>query len=513
MRKIPVANIKGEKGDKGDKGDLGPVGNEGPRGPEGLRGIQGDKGDTGIGEKGDRGDVGPRGFTGDKGDKGDTGNTGLKGDKGDKGDTGDVGPAGPNTVPTLEFLEAEGVPIGLSSVGSSEFYEDTEDPAVGGFLDEDGKETDLMVGEDGRVLDRIIDRWGQRIKPAMGVPETDNSSWYGGGFSDEDGRHTELIVENDGTVPNEILDRWASRMTLPEPEVPQFDLDSVYSGPDILTIGDSLTASGNIASRLATLTGRTVRNMGVGGEGNLSILGRLGAWPFMVSPAGMVIPASGSVDVTLVSSWDNAAVAPNIQGTGVRGEADSYLWGTILGVRVRISLRVNDEGPPVVRIWQITRDVPGTEVTLVRPEPFIPEHGSARQGDIIIAWIGQNGPSDTSTIVGCRAIEHWMSKAGKRFLFMTKPTGSNTGWTDFEKQMRDEFGRRYCNVRRFLIDDAMPLMGLTPTVTALGDDAAHIAAGSVPGSLRTDGVHHTAAAQQAIAEWLLYPRLTELEML
>lgn len=382
--------------------------------------------------------------------------------------------------------------------------------AVGGFMGENGRATDLLVDANGDVIPSTIQRWAPRLAEAGGfLSGAVESQWYGGGFTGENGRATELTVDLSGDVPPEIIQRWYARATPPT----QVNMDMIRSGPDILCVGDSLTAAGGIANRLATLTGRTVRNMGVGGETTTTILARLGVWPFLMSPAGMVIPASGSVDVTF-ASWYHSGGSnawPLLQGDGVAGDD---LWGTVAGVRVKLSIRYKDpnvasnlHGP--LDVYQLTRAAAGAEVVLKRPEPFIPEYGMARAGDIILAWLGQNGPGDDPTYAGFQALEQWTKKADDRFLFMSKPTGDNTGWTDFEKKMADRWGRRYLNVRRFLIDEALALLDLTPTSTDLAD----IAAGRVPTQLRTDAVHHTAAAQQAIAEWLVYPRMRELEMI
>lgn len=383
------------------------------------------------------------------------------------------------------------------------------DDAVGGFSGENGRGTDLLVNKDGEVISDTLRRWAQRLVANHGVVGgLLNSTWYGGGFAGENGRMTELTVDNEGNVLKDILDRWASRMTLPTPPI---DVNSFMAGPDLCFVGDSLTAAGQIAAKVAALTGRTTRNLGVGGETTVGIAARLGVYPFMIDP--VTIPPTGSVDVTFKSSYDGMTAWPLLQGSGVR-EGDQYLWGTVAGVRVRLSIRVKD---PVnnypyhgdADIYQITRATDGPEVIMKRKEPFLPEYGMARSGDIITAWMGQNGPNDAMTFAAFQAMEQWITKAGARFLFMTKPTGDNTGWTDFEKQMRDRWGRRYMNVRRFLIDDALPMMGLTPTE----QDLADIGIGRVPTTLRTDSVHHTAAAQQAIGEFLVYPRMKELRYL
>lgn len=379
--------------------------------------------------------------------------------------------------------------------------------AAGGFVGENGRATDLLVDSGGNVLPDTINRWAPRIGAAGGfIDGAVGSPWYGGGLVGENGRATELVIDANGNVPDDVLARWASRMSIAPTE------HTIMSGPDLAFVGDSLTAGGAMASKVAALTGRTARNLGVGGETTTTILARMGVWPFLITPSGGQIPTSGSVDVTFVSSYHTpgSSIWPLLQGSGVR-EGDTYLWGTIAGVRVRLSIRVKDPAQDYPLhgagdVYQITRDGTGAAVAITRPTPFIPEYGPARLGDIIIAWMGQNGPTDDATFAGFQALDQSLTKAGKRFLFMTAPGVANTGWTDLEKRMLDRWGRRFCNVRRFLIDDALMLMGLTPTSTDLDD----IAAGRVPTQLRTDSVHHTPAAQQAIAEFLIYPRLKEL---
>ncbi len=426
-----------------------------------------------------------------------------------------------------DALSDAGVVTGQTD--STFYYDQTPESAAGGFVGENGAETDLIVNSDGTVPTKVIERWAGRMAdplvPALAARGVNPVSvietlFEGGGFAGENDRATDLWMNSDGTLHQATLERWAPRL------VPLLTaagmagstvadaLAQVYAGPDIALLGDSLTASGGIRTRLAALTGRTVRNLGVGGETTTSIMARAGVWPWLVTPVGGEIPASGSVDVTFVSSYDAALPTwPLLQGSGVR-EGDTYLWGTVAGVRVRLSIRVKDaaqnypqHGPGDV--YQITRATAGTVVPIVCPAPFLPEHGMGRREDIIIVWMGQNGPSGDVTFDGFQAIERWCTRAGARFLFMTAPGTVDTGWTALERRMIARWGRRYCNVRRFLIDDALALMGLTPTSADLDD----IAAGRVPGQLRTDAVHHTAAAQDAMGEFLVYPRMKELEFI
>ncbi len=404
------------------------------------------------------------------------------------------------------------------SVDSSNTYDTTTtDPATGGFVDENGRETDLVVRDDGTVPDRVIDRWASRlVEPlaAEGMTQDDSfrSHFYGGGFADETGRMTDLAVDLNGNIMEESLDNWAPRL-IPKlieggmaEDASSSVLSQVYAGPDFNFIGDSLTAQGGLSGEMGRQVPTSVsRNMGVGGEGVGTIMGRLGAWPMMVLiPAG-AIPATGSTVVTLTSSYPSVNVAPLMQGTGVR-EGDGMMWGTILDVRVRLTLSGST--------YSITRDVDGAAVPVVRAEPFIPEYGVARQNDITIAYIGQNGPSDAVTEAAFNGIEQWLKhRGGDKFIFISKPTGSSLGWTTHESVLYARWGRRYVNIRRFLAFEAMDLMGLTKT----SEDLADIAAGRVPRSLRktnTDGsedtVHQLVIADYATVQFLLLPRMKEL---
>lgn len=405
---------------------------------------------------------------------------------------------------------------------------DTE--AEGGFVGENGRITDLVVDDAGDLLTEILERWGPRLQPILEelgmLSGAVDSEWFGGGLAGENGRITDLSLDSEGSILDDTFNRWAERLKPKLIEIGITDavadvvLEAVYAGADFTNWGDSLTASGRITSKLEELTGLNGHNSGVGGETTTTILARAGAWPWLMVPDGGEIPASGSVDVDFVSSYVNGGDTwPLLQGTGVRDTADNYLWGTVAGVRCRLSIRYKDTGVGGATdypyhgagdIYQLTRAADGDAVPILTPTPFIPEYGVARARDIGIFWIGQNGPGDDQTFAGFNAIEQWSKvSAGDRFLFMTKPSPVDTGWTDFELQMADRFGRRYCNVRRFLIDEAMTLMGLTPT----GQDDIDIAAGRVPESLRKpgDAIHHTNEAQDAIAEFLLYPRMKELE--
>lgn len=283
----------------------------------------------------------------------------------------------------------------------------------------------------------------------------------------------------------------------------------IVAGPDIAQVGDSLTAAGHLAAKVAALTGRTVHNMGVGGETSPGIAARQGGMPYLMAPVGGSIPAAGGVDVTFKSAYGPSSW-PLLQGTGVRNTADNRAVGTLAGVTGVLTLIRPAEAVQYVHHandrYVFTRLVDGAAVPVNKPMPFYYLHGANRRGDIQVIWQGQNGPDDDTTFAMFAAEIQYMSALDKRYLLMTAPGVTHTGWTPMELRMLAAHGRRYMNVRRYLIDHALTDLGMTPTA----QDEADIAAGTVPTSLRTDAVHHTQQAQEAIAEFLEFPRLKEM---
>ncbi|PZE66885.1 hypothetical protein [Curtobacterium sp. MCBD17_021] len=106
--------------------------------------------------------------------------------------------------------------------------------------------------------------------------------------------------------------------------------------PSIVQHGDSLSANwGKQAADLSTRLGnRTLVNQGIGGQTSLQIAARQGGAPTRATVAGGVIPASGSVSVTLsVALRSDTNVPSNVVIAGVAGtfvatDASNYLTGT-----------------------------------------------------------------------------------------------------------------------------------------------------------------------------------------
>lgn len=282
------------------------------------------------------------------------------------------------------------------------------------------------------------------------------------------------------------------------------------SGPDILAVGDSMTAQGYPAY-LALASGRTVHNAGVGGEPSQGIAARTGALPYLLLPAGGAIPASGPVTVTIS---EPAATWPLLQGDGIPGDV---MRGTLAGVTGVLSL-TQPSGPSYSHladdVYTFTRDVAGSAVPVTRPAPFRTLFSEAHRKDILAVWAGRNNWSTMSRVLAdVRAMTRHLTAAMARFVVLgvtngrLEPTGSAAynGILALNAALAEEYGRRFIDVRAYLLAYGLADAGITPTT----GDLADIAAGIIPNSLRTDSVHLTEAGKVVVAN-LVSSRLLEL---
>lgn len=276
----------------------------------------------------------------------------------------------------------------------------------------------------------------------------------------------------------------------------------IVSGPDIVCWGDSMTAGAGGGGTtypgvLATLTGRTVHNAGVGGETSVSICARSGATPYICNVSGGVIPASGGVTITF-EPINGQVPAPLLQNIA---QETPRMPGSLAGVPGTISY----SGPTPINdgsgVYTFTRTTAGSAVTADRPTPYYTDWSWDRRNDVWIIWIGQNGPSETRAHTDAAAMIQHMQALEKRFLVIPKPTSTDaddSAWFEL-------YGRRVVMARKYLVDYGLEDAGITPTAQDLTD----ISNGVVPTSLRYDAVHWTADGYTILAN-LIHKRMQEL---
>ena len=281
--------------------------------------------------------------------------------------------------------------------------------------------------------------------------------------------------------------------------IPDYDPGApLESAIDKLTMfGDSLTHAGGIAGRLQELLpGVQITNRGVSGQTASQIAGRQGAVKSLITVEGDKIPANGPVAVTSRSS---AILAQ----TGYVARTEP---GRLAGVNGVLS---NNAGSV---LYTFTRDEAGDAVDCPPNTPFYPEVGKQARREAQIIWAGRNNP-ETGVVPYVMEMTAYLSPAYKRFLVISVTnTPSEVRGTDRYKlitsindELRYRLGERFVDLRRWLIDSALSEMGITPKP----DDLEAVSGDAVPPSLTSDGVHFTASAQRAIAEFL-HPKLVAL---
>ncbi|HDR9026851.1 TPA: hypothetical protein QDB14_001020 [Burkholderia vietnamiensis] len=276
-----------------------------------------------------------------------------------------------------------------------------------------------------------------------------------------------------------------------------------YISPNIniITPGDSLTngAGGQTTWRaqlpaLLTTQGRTVTNAAVGGMTSTQVAARVGAYDVLLTVANNKLLAAGATNVTAsqcISAIDGTlkTVYPmssqsantirgylnNVRGTLTRGATDDALTFT------------PDAG-------QLAADTP-----VPTNLPFQPIMFDGHDFDLIVTCVGRNNLTEIENIKrDFLAIRNWQKTIEKRVIVITPPNaaGEGIGTANYnnvvaiEQWAQQTFGECVVVSRQILL--------------AYGDpnnaqDAADMAAGIVPTSLRVDAVHWTTIAHGYIA--------------
>lgn len=379
-----------------------------------------------------------------------------------------------------------------------------------------GERSWVEIGNDGHPTAQAVSQLNTALAPAISTAATTAAALTGTAvindgvgtafaIVDSAGR-TALSVKDDGTVNiykpgvGGVADGSIGLTQLTPSLAASIPAVKIASGPDIICWGDSLTAGSggtvgqpNYPEQVALLSGRTVRNGGVGGETSTTIAARQGGNPFSVLVTGGTIPASGGVTVTF-GLKNGFLPAPLLQGTGTPG---SSFIGLLAGVEGTISY---DSGTTA---YTFTRTVPGSDVTCDRPTPFYLTFAEARRGDIACIWVGQNngGNDATRAIPDAWAMIQRLNTLDKRWLVLSKPSSNDA----VDSTYYQEFGRRFVAVRQYLVAYGLQDAGLTAT----SQDTIDIGNGTIPTSLRSD-VTHLNYYGYAVLGTHVYKRLLEM---
>lgn len=309
------------------------------------------------------------------------------------------------------------------------------------------------------------------------------------------------------------------RLNGQEARIKNLEKPTVLTG--IVCWGDSLTAGGGWTSTLQKLSGIPVYNGGTGGENARTIAARQGADVMLVN--NITIPAACEPVTIAVRKTDSGIlteegykVTPLLQGGA---HVNPVKIGEVEGTLRWIGTNYADTNG----IWTFTRSAAGEAVTIKRPTAvrtaFDRLHN--QPSEVMILFIGQNGGyADLTDLIRMhqQMISHFK---GKEYLVLGLSSGTESQRAEYEKQMKQAFGRRFVSLREYLahpvydtdgktviscygLDDA----GLDPTDA----DIERIKQGQVPQTLLADSVHYTAATKTVIGT-MLYKKMIELGIL
>ena len=309
------------------------------------------------------------------------------------------------------------------------------------------------------------------------------------------------------------------RLNGQEARIKNLEKPTVLTG--IVCWGDSLTAGGGWTSTLQKLSGIPVYNGGTGGENARTIAARQGADVMLVN--NITIPAACEPVTIAVRKTDSGIlteegykVTPLLQGGA---HVNPVKIGEVEGTLRWTGTNYADTNG----IWTFTRSAAGEAVTIKRPTAvrtaFDRLHN--QPSEVMILFIGQNGGyADLTDLIRMhqQMISHFK---GKEYLVLGLSSGTESQRAEYEKQMKQAFGRRFVSLREYLahpvydtdgktviscygLDDA----GLDPTDA----DIERIKQGQVPQTLLADSVHYTAATKTVIGT-MLYKKMIELGIL
>ncbi|KKB11063.1 hypothetical protein VE25_14890 [Devosia geojensis] len=248
---------------------------------------------------------------------------------------------------------------------------------------------------------------------------------------------------------------------------------------DSLTAGAGSTGAGGYPSAAAALLTppRAVANMGIGGQSSTQIAARMNARPISVSVASDTIPASGPVAVT-----DKSVNILIGSGAFVGSQA-----GSLAGVAGMMTTDAAGN-------WTFTRMSDGPPVACPPGSRFITRLGESLHPRTHWLWLGRNGAQSGFSVEEDIAAIATHLRHGRFLVGAILPSAGDSAAAIAAIAARNAHlasahGRRFVD--------------LLAVLQAAGDgssgDAADIAAGLTPRSLRSDDVHLNDAGYALVA--------------
>lgn len=251
-----------------------------------------------------------------------------------------------------------------------------------------------------------------------------------------------------------------------------------------------------------------VVNMGAGQEDSATILGRCGVVPYVVK-SDFVIPAGTESVPIEIQSESGKAVEPLTSGSvGVNPV-------TIAGVQGTLTLGTSSQSWGQ-QSYQFTRLKEGEETPVAQGAEIVTSCKEEYRDYIHIVWLGTYGEyGSPEKLVSDTKLLLQRQQINKDRYLVIGPCTVRGSWTNASKSALDaidsamlqEFGNRYINLRKYLVEDGLRDAGITATKA----DTNSISQGNVPDSFRSNagGADLNALAYELIGK-LVYGRMDRL---
>lgn len=277
--------------------------------------------------------------------------------------------------------------------------------------------------------------------------------------------------------------------------------------PGIICWGDSLTYGwyGDGVSFPKVLEERLAReildipviNMGACGEDSITIAGRSGGIPYVVSE-DMVIGENAEPVPIVFTSEDGRKVLPSFRtDVGINSCSIAGVEGTLT-----ILEPLNPDSA-----YTFTRSTAGEAVSVSKGTKIITEASAEYQDYLSIVFVGTNGGyTDYDDLIAQQnAIIASRTANTDRFLIIGITNGKQEDMAEYDAAMQAAYGEKYFNLREYMSVYGLANAGLTPTA----EDELAMAEGIVPSSLRVDPVHFTPKGYETIGN-AVYEKLNTL---
>lgn len=259
-------------------------------------------------------------------------------------------------------------------------------------------------------------------------------------------------------------------------------------------------------------------NAGVGGEDTRTIMGRQGAYPFMLAhdiafDRNVSSKIVGTEDFpALISSYDSLYVYPLFQGEGhvnpIKIEGKEYTLSCSANIK-----RYNDTYHynfiyQIERMEEVEKDDTLRKYSIIATDAM----RSLRGAYANVFFIGENGGyNNVNELIG-QIQDMICYSQSKRFVVVSfhKPNEvipSISRMAEMEDSLSNAFGPNFLNLRQALLSDGISLTGIKKSVK---DEEAMINGEVPPSLLMKDGIHFTGVTKKAVAT-MVYNKLMELK--